>query len=67
VPTKNFVKGINNIIRIINGIDLKILTNAATNELIVLFSHIFPFAVKNNSKPRKIPIKNVASTEIPVI
>ncbi len=67
VPTTSFVNGISKIIKIINGIERKMLTNDAMAPLTRRFSHMFPLDVKNSNKPSKMPSTNVAITEIAVI
>ena len=67
VPTIAFVKGSSKMIKIMKGIERNTLTTAATNEWINRFSHMFPFDVKNNKRPKIIPRKNVANTETAVI
>jgi hypothetical protein len=63
-PTMIFVKGINRTIKIMNGIDLKILTIALNTKLTGWFSHILPLEVKKSSSPRIAPRMKVATTDM---
>ena len=67
VPTINLVNGINNIAKMINGIERNKFTTLSKVAYKILFSKILPSRVTTNTTPKAIPNTPAIKPVIPTI